>query len=71
MALGILRLFAGLLGLVVGLTEIATATAQTVDGGNVTSVQVATGRFTMTGPQHWLERRANGKTFNFGVMSDC
>ena len=65
MALGMLRLFAGLLGLVVGLTEIATATAQTVDGGNVTSVQVTTGRFTMTGPQRWLERRANGKTFNF------
>ena len=65
MALGMLRLFAGLLGLVVGLTEIATATAQTVDGRNVTSVQVATGRFTMTGPQRWFERRANGKTFNF------
>ena len=55
MALGMLRLFAGLLGLVVGLTEIATATAQTVDGRNVTSVQVAAGRFTMTGPQRWLE----------------
>ena len=60
-----LRLFAGLLGLVVSLAEIATATAQTVDGRNVTSVQVTTGRFTMTGPQRWLERRANGKTFNF------
>ena len=65
MALGMLRLFAGLLGLVFGLTEIATATAQTVDGRNVTSVQVATGRFTMTGPQRWLERRDDGKTFNF------
>ena len=60
-----LRLFAGLLGLVVGLAEIATATAQTVDGRNVTSVQVATGRFTKTGPQRWLERRDDGKTFNF------
>jgi glioma pathogenesis-related protein 2 len=64
--LGILRLFAGLLGLVVGLAEIATATAHTVaNGRNVTSVQVATGRFTMTGPQRWLERRDDGKTFNF------
>ena len=63
--MGMLRLFAGLLGLVVGLAEIATATAQTVDGRNVTSVQVATGRFTMTGPQRWLERRDDGKTFNF------
>ena len=64
--MGMLRLFAGLLGLVVGLAEIATATAHTVaNGRNVTSVQVATGRFTMTGPQRWLERRDDGKTFNF------
>jgi uncharacterized protein YkwD len=63
---GMLRLFAGLLVLVVGLAEIATATAQTVvNGRNVTSVQVATGLFTKIGSQRWLERGDDGKTFNF------
>ena len=61
-----LRLFAGLLGLIVSLADIATATAKTVvNGRTVTSVQVAAGRFTKTGPQRWLERRDDGKTFNF------
>jgi hypothetical protein len=59
------RVFTGLLGLVVCLGPIATATAETVDGRNLSSVEVPAGRFTMIGPRRWLERRDSGKTFNF------